>query len=268
MIEIQNVDELVPPETLALLNDEAIDAILLDIAESARSEWIRLAQEELHSTRRDYIQGIQPVRFQPGQAVITLVGVLPNLLEEGMDETDLHDTLLGPGVPVAPPGSPGKRESKDGGYYRSIPFRHAGPNSGGASGQPMGSAYQGHDVVKNAQKLGRDIYKAAKKLSPSTSDGGKMAYGGRLPAGMAPKLKPYHQTDIYSGMIREQKTYKKATQSQYITFRTIAVDSSGNPRGKSPWIRPRTPGKFFSKKVDEFVQKIAPDAFAAYVGKL
>ncbi len=31
-----------------------------------------------------------------------------------------------------------------------------------------------------------------------------------------------HSTDIYAGMVRKQKTYAKATQSSYVTFRTIS----------------------------------------------
>ena len=269
MIEILNMENLIPPGILDGINDAAVNEILLDIADAARAEWIKIAQKELFSSRRDYIQGIMQVRFKPGVAVITLVGVLPNLIENGMDEMDMHDTLLGPGVEVSPPGSPGKHVRKDGGYYRAIPFRHGTPRSGGAVGAPMGKPYGGHDAIDDAKKLGRHIHETAKKLAASTSspDGG-MAYGGRLPEGLAPKLRPYHATDIYAGMVREEKTYKKATQNQYTTFRNIAVDGSGQPVGSSPWIRPRTPGKFFVQKVNQFVQKIGPQAFQAYVESL
>jgi hypothetical protein len=240
------------------LDPQVVQGILADIAEAARNHWIGLAGAAFTSTRRDYIAGIQEVEMEPGRAVISLVGELPNLLENGMPETDMRKTLLGPNVPVAPPGEPGKHQSKNGGFYRAIPFRHSGPTSSGTVAPPMGSAYG--SVVPNALALGKQVYGQAKKLAATTSQpGGGVAYGGRLPAGLAPKLKPHHKTDIYAGMIRQEKTYEHATQNSYATFRTI---STNNPIG---WIRSSTPGEFLAKKVEAFVQKIAPQAFAAYL---
>lgn len=264
-VEIENLDQMIPNEVLDMLNPEATQEILSNIADAARNEWIRLAGEGLFTSRGDYIAGIQPVEMKSGMAVITLVGVLANLIEEGMDTLDMHDTLLGPDVPISEPGEYGKHikfmPGGGMGYYRSIPFRHGTPESGGAVGQPMGRQYGGHEAVEDAKKLGKAVYDAAKKLKGTTSDEFKTKYGGRLKAGMAPKLKPHHSTDIFAGMIKERKTYEKARQSQYMTFRTISTGSPG-------WIRPATTGKFYSQQVGAFVQKIAPQAFSAYVGAL
>lgn len=273
-VEFLGLDDLIPQEVMSQLSDGAVMEILQDLADAARYEWIRIAQAELFSTRRDYIAGIQKVRYEPGKATITLSGVLPNIIEKNQDAYDMHDTLLGTNVPVAPLGQRGKHKSLDGGFYRAIPFRHQTPKGGGAAGQPMGRPYRGHDAVQDAKKLGRQVYNKAKKLSPSKSMPGEgMTYGGRLKTTQekggeglfVPKLRPYHATDIYSGMIRAEKTYKKATQSHYMTFRTIAVDAEGEPKGSSPWIRPQTEGRNFARRVNEFVQKIAPQAFTAYL---
>lgn len=270
MIEIVDIPSLIPPEVLAGLDQAVVTQVVLDLADAARAEWIRLAGEEFFTTRRDYIAGIQPVEFQDGTATITLVGLLPLLLEEGMEEVDLHNTLLGPNVPVVGPGGGrGKRRRKDGGYYRAIPFRHGTPGSGGASGQPMGRPYSGHEVVRDAKKLGQAVYKVAKQLPPSTSQPGSgTQWGGRLPEGMAPKLRPYHATDIFAGMVRLEKTYEKATQSSYMTFRTISVDAQGKGVGSSPWIRPATPGRRLAGRVSAFVTDLVPKAFEAYIQSL
>ena len=171
-------------------------------------------------------------------------------------------------MPVSAPGNYGKHitinpKTFSIGYYRAIPFRHSIPRAGGAVGQPMGRLYNqaayGEDVVKKFKKLGRDVYGAAKELTPTTGDPySKVNYGGRLPEGMAPKLKPHHATDIYAGMIREEKTYVKATQSQYTTFRTISTGSPG-------WIRPATTGRHYAQKVSAYVAKMAPKALDAFV---
>jgi hypothetical protein len=258
VFEVHDLQVAVPPE-LALLPQAVVTAIVTTIAEAARSEWIRLAGESLHTTRGDYINGIQPVEVLNEVATVTLVGVLPNLLEQGMEATDLHDTLLGPNVPVVPQGARGKHEKTDGsGHYRSIPFRHRTGNRGAGFGNP----YQGHAAVADAAKLGRSIYRQAKQLSGTTSNpySGTKG-GGRLPAGLAPKLRPHHAVDIFAGMTRQQKTYEQATQSQYTTFRTIATGSPG-------WMRPATPGAHLAQKVSEYVGQIAPQAFSAYIAAL
>jgi hypothetical protein len=261
MIEYTDLEKMLPPGLIDAMSQAAVDEVLANIMEAARAEWIRIAGAELFGTRRDYINGIQPVQFKPGQGIISLVGELPNIVEHGMERTDMHDTLLGRSVPTVPPGQRGKHRKQDrSGYYRAIPFRHATPGSGGASGQPMGRAYSEHEAVEDSRKLGKEVYAAAKKLSATKSEPyGGVGYGGRLPAGMAPKLKEHHAVDIYAGMVRAEKKYKKATQSQYVTFRTISTDSPG-------WIRPSTlPGKQYSQRVVAFINKIAVGAFQAYV---
>jgi hypothetical protein len=205
--------------------------------------------------------------MSPGQAVISLLGELPNLIEHGMAATDLRLTLLGP-------NAKGKKRAKDGHFYRAIPFRHAVPGGGGQQeaaeaqgskigqnvGPAMGSAYGG--VVADAKKLGRDVYRKASRLKASMGEPGTQTRWGKRLAervGGAPLLKPHHATDIYAGMVRQEKTYKGTTQSQYTTFRTI---SEANPVG---WIRPATEGKHLAERVAPFIEEIAPRAFEAYI---
>lgn len=271
-VEIADLNQMVPSEILDALSMDVTDQVVRNIADAARAEWIRVAGAELRTSRRDYLNGIQPVQMRgKGVAVITLLGELPNLIEEGMDTLDLHTTLLGPNVPVSPPGSYGKHLKIDPktfatGYYRAIPFRHGTPGTGGAVGQPMGRLYResayGEDFVEKFKELAKDVYGAAKKLKPTKGEPyGKVSYGGRLPEGMAPKLKPHHATDIFAGMIRERKTYVRATQTQYTTFRTISTGSPG-------WIRPATTGRHYAKKVSDYVARMAPKALDAFVKEL
>lgn len=278
MIEVRGLESLVPQALLAGLSNKAVNEILFGIADAARAEWVRLAGKTYFTTRRDYVRGIQPVRLRPGVATISLVGDLPNMLEHGMPAQKLHETLLGPKVPLVPMGQRGKHRSKDGGEYRAIPFRHATPTAGGAVGQPMGRPYTGHDLVEDAKELGMKVYELASQLDPTIGKpGGKMAYGGRLGAGPSkdayaalkvPKLRDDHAVDIYAGMIRSEKKYEKATQSFYMTFRTIAKGPDGKPRNSSDWITKKREGDMLHKKVDAFVQEIAEGAVKAYVEAL
>lgn len=268
MIEIETLETLVPPELLTLASQETADSILEGVAQAARGFWVKLASnDKLRGShwRHDYLNGIQEVQSSPGRVVISLVGEIPHMLENGVPRTDLRDILLNEGTtPIVPMGERGMHRSKDGGLFRSIPMRHTTPGSGSTVGTPMGSPYQ--DVVENAKKMGRDVYGAAKKLAATTSAPGRgSVYGGRLKAGtggaspMANKVTgAAHKTDIYAGMIREEKTYEGATQSQYTTFRTI---STGVQDGS--WIRQRIPARHYAEDVSAFAAELIPKAFAA-----
>lgn len=262
MIHVLTVSDANIQAVLDALSDKStVTSIIEDVMDGARAFWIQQAGQKLTTSRRDYIQGIQKVQIKGETASIALVGTLPNLVENGMSAYDMHDTLLGPNVPVVEFGAgKGKHARKDGGFWRVIPFRHQAPGTiGQGGGVPMGNPYEGK--VDNAAQLGKSIYKAAKKLAPSTGmPGGKTQWGERLPEGMAPKLKPQHATDIYAGMTRMEKTYEKATQSSYMTFRVI---SDGVP---DKWHHPGLPGVFLAKEVQKFVDKQAQAAFAALIG--
>jgi hypothetical protein len=294
---------VIPVELLAALSEDAIDAIMQDIANGARHEWIRLAGKRLAGSAPDYLRGIQEVKFGRGTATITLLGEQANRLEQGHPRIEQKYGLLGPRVPVTEPPAKGKRQRyrwerrgnervrvKDG-YYRAVPFRHATPGTRGQVGTPMGEAYREALGPKSAKQLGRAVYAAAKELAPSRTQpyGGATEWGERLDtAGLVygkkqkpvdvPKLREYHTVDIYAGMYRMEKTYERATQGYYQTFRMIAVDASGElvngrdkktgrgkPKDPRSWVIPAKEGVHVAKDVQSYVEKISVDSFRAYV---
>lgn len=223
-------------------------SIAMAIADMARAEWIRLAQASLVSTQQDYIAGIEEPRQQGEFVVITLEGKLPNMIEDGWGGGDLRDThLSGPKV----------KTSKAGHKYVSIPFRHATPGTRGFVGRVMP----------------KGIHQAAKGLKGTLTgpDGKATLWGDRLKAGLATKLRPHHETDIYASMIRAQKTYEATTQSSYHTFRTLSnnpgtrkhiTPTGGVHRGAEPpegsrevgWIHPGIEARHFLPQVKTFVE--------------
>jgi hypothetical protein len=158
VITIQGLETMIPEELLDPFPQEAVDAILSDVADATRDWWVAEAMAELHTSRADYIHGLQPVEMSPGVAVLTLVGVVPNLVEQGQDAVDMRTTLLGPNVPISEVGEFGKHLSIDPGtfetgFYRAIPFRHEAPGGAGFVGKPMP----------------KDVYAAAKRLRAQIS---------------------------------------------------------------------------------------------------
>ncbi|MBT3196984.1 MAG: hypothetical protein HN344_04595, partial [Gammaproteobacteria bacterium] len=67
----------------------------------------------------------------------------------------------------------------------------------------------------------------------------KYDWGGRLPAGMTPKLKPHHTTDIHAGMVK----MGNKGHSQYMTFRVMGEWQTNK------WLVPPKPGLFIAQKV-------------------
>lgn len=297
MIEPINFKGIVPEAVLNSLDERAMRAVLQNIAEGARAEWIRLAGKKLRSTAPDYLRSIQKPAYSRNTATVSLVGDRANQIERGHPRIEQKHGLLGARVPVSKPPTKGKRQRYTGrgknrredGFYRAIPFRHATPGTRGQVGTPMGDAYRGKLGAEAAANLGKAVYKAAREQldqAPSVTDpyGSKTKWGGRLDtAGLVykrkpvnvPKLKSYHTTDIYSGMVRLEKEYKSATQGQYKTFRMISVDGSGRlvgaggkPKDPRSWVIPAKEGIHLAQEVSAYAEKQAAAAFTAYLESL
>ena len=219
--------------------------ILKGLAASAMGYWKSQAKKELRSTARDYIDKLS-MEEGLGAVRIHLDGVLPNLIEQGFKGGNMRGWMLN--GPKAKQGKNGK--------YLIVPFRHGTPGTGGEN-------------VGNTMPT--DIYSAAKKLAPTLSrparaarTGATTRWGERLTANsphanasarteLQTLKKPWHATSIYTGMIRKQKTYKKATQSSYSTFRVI-TEHTKHPEH---WFHPGIKRHDFAGATRKHVKKIA-----------
>lgn len=223
---------------------------LAGIGAAARQHWIQLAQRELRSTSRDYVAGIQDVVQGDRTISITLTGMMPNMIENGWPGGDMREWML---------QSAKAKPTKAGGKYLVVPFRHGSPSSGGRN---VGAA------------MPQPIHEVAKKLAPTrTAIGGqKTQWGGRLNLGMkmrqdardilSTKKKEWHSSSTFMGMVRQQKTYEKARQSQYTTFRTIAT--RGPDTDPRSWMHPGIAAKRFAPRVQQHVNKLA----AAFIAQM
>jgi len=259
MIAIE-LNSLVPTLLARFGSPAVLETILDHTAAGARAQWIRVARQRLGSSRHDYIRGIQEVEREEGARVISLVGWLANAIEQGLPSFDMRTTLLSGKSRLTKVGKDGKR-------YGHVPFRHGTPASGGGGGTPMGRAYGpvGDDsrgvggVVgsDDAKSMGARVYAAAKTLSAtkthtytSARSRGSITetkWGGRLQEGLAPKLHERHATDIFSGMVRERHTYDRATQTKFMTWRTISE------RTGTGWIHPGITARHLASSVEEWV---------------
>ena len=137
-------------------------------------------------------------------------------LENGCAPFDMKPALL---------NGPKARIGKNG-RYNIIPFRH------GTSDK--------HGMNSNFKTMPKDVYKQARALKASVKQGNAIKWGGRLTGtetqhapGKNPTSGYQHKNGRFEGMVRIEKTYAKATQNKYMTFRIVSDKSA-----PGSWIHP------------------------------
>lgn len=163
-------------------------------------------------------------------------------LEHGTGPWDMKPMLL---------GGPKSRVGKNG-KYNIIPFRHGTSDS--------------YSPNSNFTPMPKNVYRQARELKASVKQGNAMKWGGRLPAqGPAGQNKTtgyQHKNQIHEGMVRIEKTYRAATQSQYMTFRVVSERSAAGS-----WIHPGYEAHNIAQGVAAFckpaVEQMIGDAAAA-----
>lgn len=156
--------------------------------------------------------------------------------------------------------SPKVRISKKGRRYMIIPFRHNVPGAS-ATGLPMPSSiYADAKALTASSIVGQRMRKSGLNASdiqtrqPMAVRARKYLWGGALPAGLAPKMRTSHATDIYAGMRRFDTSSGKSKRSSYMTFRVMSEISTG-------WIIAPRPGLHLAKGVAD---ALTPKAEAAF----
>ena len=67
-----------------------------DVATAVHAMWQQLAHQKLRSSRDRYLAGLQAPQSTMHGTEISLVGMFPNMVENGYGPFDMRDTLLGP----------------------------------------------------------------------------------------------------------------------------------------------------------------------------
>jgi hypothetical protein len=161
------------------------------------------------------------------------------------------------------------RISKKGKRYLIIPMRH---NTSGFSAHAKAMPASVHVkalAMKKSQVTGTfkrptgqgfkggTFLSSQKTKSAYLVTGHKYQWGGRLPAGNAPKSKPHHATDIYAGMVRMNTSSGKQNSSAYMTFRVMSEDQSDK------WIIPAQPPQEIAGAVERHLRAMAEPVLQA-----
>lgn len=190
------------------------------LAGAVLAEWSSIARGRLKSTRQAYLSSLQ-VRdvtergFVVGLPAGPSVAVLAHMIEQGMGPGgigtqgpyDVRQFLLRA-------GTRNLRRDKQGRLYVNVPFTRS---------KAQVAQVAGDQIAARAQRL---------KATVDTAQG--TAWGGRLPAGLIPRARPHHVTDLAASMVRLASTYSQGAdgkaRTQTTGYRTWRRASFANKR--------------------------------------
>ena len=203
--------------------ESAVKRVTLRFADN----WKAQAGLDLHSSKNQYRNNILIVDEGRFKGVVILSSAstpVPNMIEQGVSGFDMKTGFK---------NSPKARQTKDGGWFLTIPFRWATPGALGES-----------EVFTS--RLPEQVYDIARSKSSSATQlnerAGRSEQIGRTelpqefqkiqsrPAFTSLNQKQtfqayQHKSSIYEGIQRSQQTYENATQGQYISFRRVSDKS-------------------------------------------
>ena len=221
MLSIQlDISEVVDEYRLLLNESKNLGNRILDKAiEIYRDEWEKMVSNELHQTKREYLQAIEVDRISDFKAVIKLTdreSKLPLMLEEGASPFDIKEGLM-----------KGKTKTSSGGkWYVDVPFLFAttqkmaqreGFNAGAAPGSVINRAKKaGGRAVTQGQLFKKYQEKKTRK---------------EIRTGIHTIPSYTHQQSIYAGIRRKEVGTSKKSTGQYRTFRRVSAASD-----KFSWI--------------------------------
>lgn len=218
------IDDQLSPQVVG-----AIQASMQTSLAIIRDRWQTSVQNKLNSTRPLYLMGLNfdsiqyPYENNAFSGAVVLRGQLPNMLEEGFPDFDMK---------IGFSKSKKIKKKDNGGWYLTVPIRHSTPGS-----------------FMYGQAMGKDVYGVAKKLNAYKSGQGNARLN--WPGAGDVSWKGYQRkTNNYNGMVRIVKSYQKATQSQYMTFRRVSDTSD-----PMSWWHPGFSGVKIAESLMPFAEK-------------
>lgn len=207
--------------------------------------------------KQAYIESIRWIMTGDFTALVSTDYRHAQAIETGRPAYDMKH-MLDTSLKVRTVAGKGKNGGK---RYLIIPFRH------NTSGNRAHATPMPEDVYKKAGML--DVSKVIRTGTRLSGTGAlsmktrkaitvpkkNYQWGGKLPAGLAGKLKPHHAYDPYAGMVRMKTSAGGASSSAYLTFRVMM---EGSPK----WIVSAKPGMFIVRKVVSDMSSAAPAVFA------
>ena len=243
-----DLSPLIEEFALTVEKTSILSNLILDrITEEYRQRWTSLINADLKRTRSDYRRAIY-IERKENEVVFGLRddphNPLPMMIEEGHEAWDEKEFFE---------RSKRKKVTIGGGWYLTIPFRHATPEAVAESGF--------------STTLPQSVYNVAKQssspLSVSQLPEEYRVRGVRREIVTLNKVYPAytHKSPIYQGLMRVDISSGKENRGGYFTFRRVSDKSD-----PSSWIHPAFIAKKFMDRALELanvtqITDIAIDQF-------
>jgi hypothetical protein len=190
------------------------DNIVSEVAYTFENNLIQIAGRDLTTSRDEYQKSIYSNKVTDGVYEVGLNGFVANSVEQGITSFDQKEGFK---------NSSKRHETKDGGWYLTIPFKWK--KSGGVeSGSQVFSNMMPPEVTKVAEKLGNKQQIQKHQIPNSVSE----------PKQKIPKSRLYEQYQrkhsVYEGIT---KTKDSSGRGGYTSFRRVSNNSD-----ESAWIHP------------------------------
>lgn len=238
-----DISELTNSLTFTKEETEDFARMVLDtVSDVYMQKWEKIVDTNLKSTRRSYKLGMDSRRITDFHTQFVLEGKgdskLGMMIEEGASAFDIKEGMF---------KSSKKKQTKDGGWYITVPFRQATPETIGES-----SVFSGQTSKDEAV---REVFKTAKGNagSPVTreqlpSDLQSIETRAAIKNNEVTIAAYEHKTPIYQGLVKSTKPKHEG----YYTFRRISDKSD-----ELSWIHKGfTPHKFMEKALQEMEQEL------------
>lgn len=194
---------------------DEINQAVADLANAAYASILANAQQQLQSTRQDYISGLNFTKLGDDSYLISLSGEMSNRLEEGFPAYDMKPGMLGSKKIVgvgSRAGEPWVQENKQGKKFAHVPFEH----------HPFSKAGKTGDLSADIKKLlAFNRQGVRQKITKTFTDDLGKPLAGKVATAI-------DATGNLENLVKMQHISEKGrVSSVYMTFRTISEDSTG-----------------------------------------
>lgn len=217
--------------------EQAVDQAVERLAIQTGKNWVNAiyAADLPKAQQEEYAKTLKIERAGPAHFVVSTDYDKAIQIENGRPARDLKQMLQ---------TSRKVRTSQTGSKYLIIPMRQNTPGNNALARAMPAVIHEKARFLSPSAVVGMGT-----RISGSGATVPQAAYkwGGRLPAGLAPRLNPGHATDIHAGMVKMREG-KGNRAAGYLTFRVMSEGQTGK------WLVPAKPGLHIAEGVAEQMQ--------------
>lgn len=256
--------------TIVGLDLTSRERLLADIADAVFAAWSAAARSTLGASADRYLRGLT-IEGPEGDVVsVSLEGIVPNILEQGMGPGgvgttgtyDIRDFVLKPGTSRLRYGKGGPGAAS--GWYVNIPFRHSAEEIRTLGGQALLRRVRQLAPTASGPFGFRDRpenfvdprHRAFLTVNAAT---GREGYGGRLQGPGVP--------DLLQGLVRFGKVYSEASRAGAAQGQAFAMTWRRMSRKKPPFQAWTVHGGIQARRIAEKIEGTIPQIIGAAFGQ-